>query len=163
MCSMPPYCKACTEYTKRDLKKWVEANGGLEGLRRRAELANAYARQRSQRGERVGTISAYDLRNAYLYQGGMCGLPWDGAFCDSIPDQRWEIDHLKPISRNGENSAENIQLLCADCNKDKGNRTPYEWRNDLPARWDEEEKCKKCGNPIRGCYVLCYECKFEGQ
>ena len=31
-----------------------------------------------------------------------------------------EYDHIVPVSKGGSNTARNIQLLCAECNRDKG-------------------------------------------
>jgi len=33
-----------------------------------------------------------------------------------------EYDHIVPVSRGGGNTARNIELLCQDCNRSKGNR-----------------------------------------
>ena len=151
-------CDACKAIFRRDFDSWAEANGGQEGLRRRAELANAYARERG--GPGVGIISEYEIQEVYLYQMGFCGRPADDNFCEGPPADRWEIDHMTPITRGGKNTFENIQLLCAPCNKDKGNRTLHEWRNGLPARYEEWTDCEECGKRIRACYRLCYECKF---
>ena len=32
------------------------------------------------------------------------------------------IDHIKPVSLGGENTLDNVQILCATCNFKKGNR-----------------------------------------
>jgi len=36
--------------------------------------------------------------------------------------ERLEYDHIIPVSRGGSNTARNIQLLCEQCNRQKGNR-----------------------------------------
>ena len=156
---LPPRyrCAVCKAWVKAEYERWREANGGEEGLRSRAELANAYAVERSRFGLRVGQLSAEDLRAIYVFQDGECGVH---GFCDVLPDGRWEIDHILPISRGGRNTIENIQLLCVECNKDKGNRTNKEWERGLPARFDEWKDCPECGVRIRACYALCYTCRY---
>ena len=49
----------------------------------------------------------------------------------SVPDV--EVDHMIPRSRGGTDHIENLQLLCAHCNKTKGDR-PQEY---LMARLQE--------------------------
>ncbi len=41
-----------------------------------------------------------------------------------------EVDHVIPYSRCGDNSLSNRVLCFRDSNRDKGNRTPYEWWAD---------------------------------
>ena len=38
----------------------------------------------------------------------------------------WEIDHKHPKSRGGTSLAENLWVICEDCNRLKANRTLYE-------------------------------------
>ena len=33
-----------------------------------------------------------------------------------------EIDHIKPISKGGKSTLDNLQTLCRTCNKQKGNK-----------------------------------------
>ncbi len=40
--------------------------------------------------------------------------------CDSR--EKLEYDHIIPISKGGSNTARNIELLCEECNRSKGNR-----------------------------------------
>lgn len=40
------------------------------------------------------------------------------AYCNS--DQELEVDHIVPFSRGGSDKLDNLQLLCKDCNREKG-------------------------------------------
>ncbi len=42
-------------------------------------------------------------------------------------DPRWQVDHILPWSRFGDDSFLNKTLCCAKCNQDKKGRTPFEW------------------------------------
>ena len=46
--------------------------------------------------------------------GGMC------AQCGSTEEP--QIDHIKPWSKGGTHSLDNLQLLCGPCNRAKGDR-----------------------------------------
>ena len=56
-------------------------------------------------------------RAAYERQGGIC------AACGKHFElEQMEGDHVTPWSKGGKTSAENCQMLCADCNRRKSNR-----------------------------------------
>lgn len=60
---------------------------------------------------------------------------WKCVYCDSAiaptgfaaNDTRWQVDHILPWSRFGDDSYFNKTLCCAKCNQDKHGRTPAEW------------------------------------
>ena len=57
----------------------------------------------------------------YLWskQRGKCAL------CKTNLRYEWEtphVDHIRPLSKGGDNHRSNLQLLCATCNLSKGNR-----------------------------------------
>lgn len=81
--------------------------------RRRLERAHAtLARENGLAAPRRGTISS-DLRRAVFERdGGRC------VQCDSDFDIQY--DHVIPFSLGGASTVENLQVLCATCNKRKG-------------------------------------------
>ena len=57
----------------------------------------------------------------YGQQEGLCA----GCKVD-IPFKLYEVDHVVPVSRGGTDHLDNLQLLCAHCNRLKGDR-PQEY------------------------------------
>jgi len=39
----------------------------------------------------------------------------------SLPQEKLTLDHLKPKSKGGSNSLENLRLACFNCNNSRGN------------------------------------------
>ncbi|WP_157684706.1 HNH endonuclease [Bdellovibrio bacteriovorus] len=65
------------------------------------------------------------LRHAvWLRDGGVCSYqdPQTGRKCGGR--NFVQVDHIHPWSKGGENKLENLQLLCAEHNRHKNNRTP---------------------------------------
>lgn len=44
--------------------------------------------------------------------------------------QKYEVDHLIPLSKGGSNGPENIVLACGFCNRSKGAKMPWEFTGD---------------------------------
>jgi hypothetical protein len=62
-------------------------------------------------------IPHYIKEAVYSRDGGAC------QHCGSMNEL--EYDHVIPISKGGSNGVNNVQLLCFDCNRRKGNRYVY--------------------------------------
>lgn len=67
-------------------------------------------------------IKESDLLKKYNFQDGAC------VYCGSDLGINFHLDHIQPISRNGDNSLKNLQLLCPTCNLSKNNKTDEEYR-----------------------------------
>jgi len=53
----------------------------------------------------------------------------------------WEIDHKQPRSRGGTSLADNLWVVCEECNHLKGNRTLYELaKAGVAARLSDNDK-----------------------
>ncbi len=56
--------------------------------------------------------------------GGRCAL------CGATKkDSLLDVDHIKPRSKGGTNDIENLQVLCAKCNRSKGNKDDTDFRS----------------------------------
>lgn len=110
---------------KRDLKyKQSKGESLLERVRRQSkewrqnhpEKGREYARNRRARVlGAVGNISVAEieaLKKFYNYTCLCCGK--------REPDVELTHDHVKPLSRGGENTIQNSQVLCRSCNCKKG-------------------------------------------
>ena len=69
--------------------------------------------------------TALDVQVQFKAQRGRC---W---WCGESLDDEYHIDHRIPLSRGGNNTAENICLTCAECNLTKSNKLPWEWGERL--------------------------------
>lgn len=49
------------------------------------------------------------------------------AVCHESLKARYHVDHIMPLALGGDNSPENLQLLCPTCNCSKGARDPVEF------------------------------------
>ena len=60
----------------------------------------------------------------YQEQNGRCANP----FCrKKVPLNEITIDHIKAKVRKGLDSQDNYQLLCKECNQDKGKKKQEHW------------------------------------
>ena len=81
-----------------------------------------------------GTLYGYELKEylkeCYAHTCQYCG--------GETNDHRLEWEHMIPKSRGGSDSIKNATLACATCNRDKGNRTPAEWLDELQCQRSSE-------------------------
>ncbi|WP_243997837.1 HNH endonuclease [Methylobacterium sp. E-005] len=61
------------------------------------------------------------IKNAVIERDGLVC-----AYCGDF-NGPFEIDHVVPYSRGGENEPNNLCVACKPCNRSKGARTPEEW------------------------------------
>ena len=80
--------------------------------------------RRRARKQNVATGPKPTLKERLKMQGGMCAL------CKVNGDQNWEYDHIIPLSRNGSDTADNMEVLCSPCNRKKAARMPLEFAHE---------------------------------
>lgn len=89
-------------------------------------LARARAhRSRCQYVEVDGFYTWSDLRRLMDEQDGLC------TYCGTGIRNEYHVEHKTPLSRGGNNSAENIHLTCPTCNLRKHVKTDEEFRKLL--------------------------------
>lgn len=72
------------------------------------------------------TFTHEDILELYEKQNGEC----IGCFI-SFENEPFEIDHIVPLEHFGNNTVENIQLLCNVCNCSKSSRDNKAWLSEL--------------------------------
>jgi 5-methylcytosine-specific restriction endonuclease McrA len=120
------YCKAWheanKEHEKTTNKAWREANKQQAKAACKAwREANKVAvcaislRRRSRLSAVVNTLTKEEAKLAIEVSMGLC------AYCLKQYDKP-TIEHVIPISKGGDNSADNIVIACQSCNSREGNR-----------------------------------------
>lgn len=94
----------------REWRKLNPKKNRVLHLRRRAREYNA-----------LGNHTARDIEYLWFEQSGRCG------YCGITLFEDYQVDHIIPLSRRGNNNPDNLCLTCPDCNARKNNKTPSEW------------------------------------
>ena len=146
---LDPFCGCATTMVSAELlkRKWI----GIDLSPKAAELVIARLKQydipftqsdfnltsripiRTDIVREMASTAAQriSLRNSlYEDQGGRCNL------CHTYftEPRHFDLDHILPVSKGGQDWIDNFQLLCGSCNSIKGNRTQEEARALLAAR-----------------------------
>ena len=82
------------------------------------------AKRRSKIYNSAGTHTKDDILKILAMQNGKC------INCNVIIYRGFHVDHIHPISKGGSNSKENLQCLCAACNRSKYNKLPEVWARE---------------------------------
>jgi 5-methylcytosine-specific restriction endonuclease McrA len=88
-------------------KPKIRLQGKVDKAARRARMRCA-----------AGSFSKQDVANLMMLQKGRCPV------CRCSLGRSYHVDHVQPLAAGGTNHKENLQLLCAPCNKSKSARDP---------------------------------------
>lgn len=102
-----------------------------ERRRRNPEIVRSMNRNRKARKLSVGgTHTAADIELQKIAQKDKRGRLrcW---WCAKIIKGEYHVDHRIPLSRGGNNSADNLCVACPDCNMRKHDKLPQEWNGRL--------------------------------
>jgi 5-methylcytosine-specific restriction endonuclease McrA len=103
----------------------------LKNPEKAREIKNAWAKKQSKeyfrlkshkrRAIMVGKISKDIISFLKKMQRGFC------ASCKTKLLEKYEIDHIVPLSKGGPHTDENLQLLCPPCNRKKWAKHPIDF------------------------------------
>jgi len=131
--SQKKYKEAHPEKRKATVKKWADANkerthqnyidryySNLEESRKRHAINSQNRRARVRNAN--GVLSKEIYQKLFALQKGKC------ACCRiDLTKIKAHIDHIQPLALGGENSDNNVQLLCQPCNNQKSWRHPVDF------------------------------------
>ncbi|QOL49726.1 HNH endonuclease [Massilia litorea] len=102
--------KANPEKVAQFWRRWLEANRDVVRVRNR----NRNARKRANGGR----LSPDIISSLYSSQRGMC------VCCHQPLGDDYHLDHIIPLCQGGTNTDDNVQLLRAQCNREKSRLDP---------------------------------------
>lgn len=103
--------------SRAGLEKWRKAHPERYREYHRVSECARRARKRAA----GGSFTLTQIDSIFLKQKGRCTA------CLASIKSKYEIDHVVPLAKGGDNSIQNIQLLCPKCNRDKAALDPIEW------------------------------------
>jgi len=125
----------------RDLSRPLDERRSIEKLQKEFRDNNEKGKaQFAQDFNIVGAVKGKEFEKYQLYreQQGKCAYSIEPMDIHRLFEQGYvEIDHALPYSRSFDDSKNNRVLVLAKENRDKGNRTPFEYLNgkDNSERW----------------------------
>lgn len=93
--------------------KWAKANP-----EKRAEF---HRNRRALEKEASGRHTKEDVMRIYALQDGRC------ACCRKKVGSKYDVDHIRPLSKGGSNEPANLQILCPSCNRRKSDKDPIDF------------------------------------
>ena len=125
---------------KKELPKVIviESTKEMNGKEKKVELNRMQQKQEKLRTEAKQEISylygdenvtEVNIEKVMLFHeiNGQCPYCNHPIQLDDVMNNRIEIEHILPRSKSFDNSYNNKTLACSNCNKEKNNRTPYQY------------------------------------
>ncbi len=117
---------------------WSRHRRGTSAYNFRMQEQRRAKARKGLRENGVAEPSRADIDKWLLWEecGRRCPYTGDSvSFKALFHNREFEVDHIWPRSRSIDNSYANKTLCRADINRDKGNRTPFEYLGDNPEAW----------------------------
>lgn len=91
----------------------------------RDKFRAALHRRRARERNAEGSHTPDDIKRIFKQQKGRC------AYCRDKLNSDFHLDHIKPIAKGGSNSPNNLQALCAPCNRSKSAKDPIDFAKQI--------------------------------
>lgn len=105
----------CKQY--RELNKEEKSKRDSEYKKNNKEVVkNHHHKRRANKAKAGGSFTKQEILNMMCVQQSKCNI------CNCDISKKYHIDHIRPISKGGNNFITNIQLLCPPCNLKKGDK-----------------------------------------
>jgi 5-methylcytosine-specific restriction endonuclease McrA len=105
------YCKENKEKLREDHRAYRQTENGK--LVKRISSQKRYALKKSTED---GSVTKEAITNMMESQEYKCVL------CSTSIKDKYHVDHIKPLAKEGEHTISNIQLLCPHCNISKSDK-----------------------------------------
>jgi CRISPR-associated endonuclease Csn1 len=125
--------RVCIEYVREDFMSGKKLKD-LQNFQKHRKDENKLAREQSKELGLEGS-RAIRLLQLWKRQNGQC--PYTGKQLSQTSLADYEIDHIVPRSANGPDASVNLILTTRDINREKGDRTPFQWLAGNSARFSE--------------------------
>ena len=99
-------------------------------FRARDPYKSKHRRRAKQHGSQ-GSFDRWDVEIRRAKQGDRCH--YCGEKLELFGPRKFQVDHFIPLSRGGTNYMNNLVIACPDCNREKADKLPWEFR---PARFN---------------------------
>ena len=130
--------KIVLEFVRADfLSKKAKAemeNASKERFKEKKELAEKLDSKREEFGGKYASKKMLLKFELYKKQGGIC--VYTNASLPLSELENLEVEHIVPRSRGGPDALYNYALTDEKTNKEKGDRTPYEWLSSKGVEWE---------------------------
>lgn len=123
----------------RELSKNQQDRKAIIKHQKERELYNDEIVERLKTEFEIAKPTGQDILKFKLYEEQNCKCMYSGKTIDPsvlFEPNRYQIDHILPISKSMDDSFNNKVLVLADENQNKGNRTPFEYFGNDVEKWN---------------------------
>jgi 5-methylcytosine-specific restriction endonuclease McrA len=124
---------AFAEYKKQYRLEHKTAISEFNKLYMKAKPEVMQSAQANRRARKLGSPEQHtsaDIRKLFDLQRGKCAACKIKITNEAKTKNRFQVDHVVPLVRGGSNGRENLQLLCAKCNRTKHATPPEVWARE---------------------------------
>lgn len=104
-----------------------KANEALKTYRKNnPDKVREWANKRSNK--KINRLPRGTIKNLICKQNGLC------VYCFTDITNKYHVDHIIPLAKNGKHEPSNLQILCPGCNVKKWTKSDAEFRDTINKR-----------------------------